>query len=186
MLIEGCMYVYVDLCGFMALVGYLESECPALSGYLCVCVCVCMCVCVSLCSCESFSGEKPAPWCTGCCQCLTVKFKKSLKRPKWNPFCTHGQWRSFFLIRNSHQIALKYGIGDVITTVNRTQRILYQMPTENVTPIKIAIIDFSSYMKYRPIWNRFVGFVFNKRSNNNSIVKVLWTVIVYSGSDSTL
>ena len=40
MLIEGCMYVYVDLCGFMALVGYLESECPALSGYLCVCVCV--------------------------------------------------------------------------------------------------------------------------------------------------
>ena len=42
MLIEGCMYVYVDLCGFMALVGYLESECPTLSGYFCVCVCVCV------------------------------------------------------------------------------------------------------------------------------------------------
>ena len=55
MLIEGCMYVYVDLCGFMAPVGYLESECPALSGYLRVRVCV------PLCSCESFSGEKPSP-----------------------------------------------------------------------------------------------------------------------------
>ena len=56
MLIEGCMYVYVDLCGFMALVGYIESECPALSGiyFVYVCVCVCVCVCVPLCSyCET-------------------------------------------------------------------------------------------------------------------------------------
>ena len=53
MLIEGCMYVYVDLCGFMAL-SYLESEWAALSVFLFVCVCVC----VSLCSyVESFSGE---------------------------------------------------------------------------------------------------------------------------------
>ena len=63
------------------------------------------------------------------------------------------------------------------------------MPTENVTPTKIAIIDFSSYMKYRPVWNRFVGFIVNKRSNKKGewiIVNVLWTVQMYSGSDSTL